>query len=522
MKKTIIMLTLGLMAATTTSCVDDLDQRPVFEKDASVVYSSPDSYLQVLAKAYACFVITGQEKDGDKDIDSEKGYDLSRCIFNMQEDPTEESINTWSSLYNISHFKWDANDVWVQDGYYRLYYTISVCNEFIRNSGESSIARFDEAGQQRIRDMKAEARFLRALAYYWVLDLYAQGPFSDENTPISGYIPERYSDVQLFEFIEKELKEIEEEVPLDNEYGRVTRGAVWSLLARLYLNAEVYTRQAYYTECISYCNKVITCGKYSLEPEFYKLFNASNHLRTNEIIFPFVIDATTTVTFGATTNIICGSCSNSSSQDPAKYGITSGWGNFRVRGEIPAKFGDVATSKDSRCMFYTDGQTQYLAVYNDQTNGYFSEKFTNLYDDGTQASNTALNGCCTDLPVFRLADVYLMAAESVVRGGQGMTRSEALKLVNKVRERAYGDISGNITDAEMNLQFFIDERARELLHESVRRTDLRRFDMFTSDKYIWQWKGGVMDGTAVDPKYEIYPIPATELSVNTNLSNPNY
>ncbi|MDE6198754.1 MAG: RagB/SusD family nutrient uptake outer membrane protein, partial [Muribaculaceae bacterium] len=117
---------------------------------------------------------------------------------------------------------------------------------------------------------------------------------------------------------------------------------------------------------------------------------------------------------------------------------------------------------------------------------------------------------------------YLMAAESVVRGGTGLSRSEALNLVNKVRERAYGDMSGNISDSEMDLQFFIDERARELLHESVRRTDLRRFGMFTTDKYIWQWKGGVVDGKAVDSKYEIYPIPATELSVNTNLSNPNY
>lgn len=522
MKKAYIMMALAVMAAVSTSCVDDLDQRPVFEQDATVVYATPDTYRQVLAKAYACFVITGQEKGGNKDIDSEKGYDLSRCIFNMEEDATDESINTWSSLYNVSHFCWDANDVWVQDAYYRLYYTISVCNEFIRNSTDASIGRFNEVEQSEIRAMKAEARFLRALSYYWVLDLYAQGPFSNEFTPISGYVPERYSDEQLFTFIESELKDIEEEIPLDSEYGRAPRAAVWALLARLYLNAEVYTRTEHYTDCVTYCNKIIDSRKYSLEPEFYKLFNASNHLRTNEIIFAFVVDAATTMTWGATTNIICGSCSNSSSQDPAKYGITSGWGNFRVRGEIPAKFGDVATSKDSRCMFYTDGQSQYISVYNDQSQGYFSEKFTNLYDDGTAASNSSVDGCSTDLPVFRLADVYLMAAEATVRGGAGMSRGEALALVNEVRTRAYGDTSGNISDAEMDLQFFIDERARELLHESVRRTDLRRFGMFTSDKYIWQWKGGVVDGKAVDSRYEIYPIPATELSVNTNLSNPNY
>lgn len=522
MKKLNILAALAITAMTVTSCVDDLDQLPVFEQDATVVYASPDTYKQVLAKAYASYVITGQERDGNKDIDSEKGYDLSRCLFNLQESPTDESINTWQTNYEVSQFLWDASDVWVSDAYYRLYYTISLCNEFIRNSTDEAISGFSEVEQAEIKAMKAEIRFLRALAYYYVLDLYGQGPFSNEDTPISGYLPERYSDEQLFAFVESELKAIENEIPAVNEYGRATQGAVWSLMARLYLNAEVYIRDARYTECIEYCKKIMQSVHYELEPEFYKLFNASNHLRTNEIIFAFVVDATTTVTWGATTNIICGSCSNSSTQDPAKYGITNGWGNFRVRGEVPAKFGDVATSKDSRCMFYTDGQTQYISVYNDQTQGYFSEKFTNLYDDGTAASNSASDGCSTDLPIFRLADVYLMAAESVVRGGAGMSRAEALDRVNMVRERAYGDNSGNISDAEMNLQFFIDERARELLYELVRRTDLRRFDMFTSDKYIWQWKGGVVDGKAVDSKYEVYPIPATELSVNTNLSNPNY
>lgn len=523
MKKYIFTALLATAALGLSSCIDDLDQRPVIEDDASVVYATPDSYKQVLAKIYASYVITGQERDGDKDIDSEKGYDLSRCIFNLEEDATEESINTWSSLYEVSHFCWDPNNVWVQDGYYRLYYTITLCNEFVRNSTDAAISRFSEQEQNDLKVMRAEARFMRALSYYYVLDLFGQGPFSNEDTPISGYVPERYGPDELFNLIERELSDIEYTIPETNEYGRASRAAVNALQARLYLNAEVYINTPKYTECITACNKIISTGRYSLEPEFYKLFNASNHLRTNEILFAFVVDAKTTMSWGATTNIICGSCSNSSaSQDPAKYGITNGWGNFRVRGEIPAKFGDVATSKDSRCMFFTEGQSQYLTVYNDQTQGYFSEKFTNLYDDGTAASNSASDGCSTDLPIFRLADVYLMAAESAVRGGAGMSRSEALNLVNKVRERAYGDDSGNISDSEMTLQFFIDERARELLHESVRRTDLRRFDMFTSDKYIWQWKGGVADGKAVDRKYEIYPIPATELSVNNNLSNPNY
>lgn len=519
--KILSVLAMGVMLAT--ACTDDLDQVPPTKDDASVVYDSAEGYLQVLAKGYASFVIIGQERAGDVDIDSEEGYDLSRCLFNMQEAATDEMINTWGSLYEISHFLWDANDAWVQDAYYRLYYTISLCNELIRNAADDKIAGFSQADRDQIAQIKAEARFIRALAYYWVLDLYGHGPESNENTPISGYLPPDFPAEKMYAFIESEIKAIEEQIPMDNEYGRVSRAGVWALAARLTLNAEVYIGEARYTDCITWCNKIIDCGKYSLEPEYHKLFNASNHLRTNEILFAFYVDADLNTTWGATTNIICGACSNTSSQDPLKYGIDAGWGNFRVRGDLPAKFGDVATSRDSRCLFYTDGQTQYMTVYNDQSQGYFAEKWTNLYDDGTRPSaNTQQRGCSTDLPVFRLADVYLMAAESVLRGGSGMTLNRAVELVNLVRQRAYGDNSGDVYDSTLTLQFIIDERARELYHEMVRRTDLRRFDMYTTDKYIWEWKGGVAEGRAVDSKYENYPIPATELSVNTNLSNPNY
>jgi hypothetical protein len=124
--------------------------------------------------------------------------------------------------------------------------------------------------------------------------------------------------------------------------------------------------------------------------------------------------------------------------------------------------------------------------------------------------------------MFRLAEVYLSAAEAVLRGGEGMTRAEALNLVNAVRTRAYGDASGNISDAQFNVNFILDERGREFYHEMMRRTDLVRFDRFTTDAYLWQWKGGLLDGTAVNARYNIYPIPTSELSANPNLSNPQY
>ena len=128
----------------------------------------------------------------------------------------------------------------------------------------------------------------------------------------------------------------------------------------------------------------------------------------------------------------------------------------------------------------------------------------------------------TDFPVFRLADVYLMLAEAVVRGGEGSSRSTALGYVNDLRRRAFGNDSGNITDGQLTADFILDERARELYLECVRRTDLIRYGKFTTSSYLWQWKGGVMNGQAVDNKYNIYPIPSTELTANPNLYNENY
>lgn len=269
--------------------------------------------------------------------------------------------------------------------------------------------------------------------------------------------------------------------------------------------------------------KIISPGNYSLEPDFKKLFNAENDKRTNEIIYGIYADGENAMTWGSGTNLVHGSCGSDNSQDPTKYGIKSGWGNYRVRGEYAALFGDVASSTDSRCLLWTDGQTQYFDTsLDDGACGYHSEKWTNLTDNGEMSGDPAVDGADTDFPMFRLAEVYLNAAEAVLRGGSGMTRSEALDLVNDIRKRAYGDDSGNITDAQFNLDFILDERGREMLYENIRRTDLIRHDKFTTDRYIWQWKGGVVGGRAVDSRYNRYPIPASDIAANPNLSNPEY
>ena len=152
---------------------------------------------------------------------------------------------------------------------------------------------------------------------------------------------------------------------------------------------------------------------------------------------------------------------------------------FRVRGEIPALFTGEA---DQRYLFFTDGQTQYLDKIDDQSNGFFVTKWTNLTDNGQTASNTADGGVNTDYPLFRLADVYLMMAEAVVRGGTGSDRGTVLGYINELQRRAYGDDEHKIADSDLTLDFLLKERARELYWEGHRRTDLIRYGMFTTDK----------------------------------------
>jgi hypothetical protein len=512
------------------SCVDDLDQMPHVETTSASVYEQAASYKSVLAKLYASFVISGQEKGGgNPDIASDNGEncDYLRIYFNLQEGPTDEIAYTWlegNSMTNIVYMKWVATDIWVSDMYYRIYYTIALCNEFLRNATDERIAGFTEAEQKEIHSFRLEARFLRALAYFHAMDLYGAIPFVNENDPVGVFIPPRYTRAQIFELVEGELKEIAPRLPSASkaEYARATQGAAWTLLAKLYLNAEVYVQKGYYTECIAACKNVFD-GGYSLEPEYAKLFNADNHLRTNEIILSFAVDAAHTTSWGASTYLVVGAIVTTGSQNAADYGVDESWGMFRVRPELPLKFGDVATTQDKRAMFHTQGQTLELDVMTDQAQGYCVEKWTNLTDDGQKASNTAADGVSTDFPMFRLADVYLMFAEAVVRGGSGASLSEARGYVNLLRERAYGDNSGNLlSDDQLTPDFILDERARELYWECSRRTDLIRFGKFTGDSYLWQWKGGVKSGTGTDAKYNIYPIPYAELSANPNLTNENY
>ena len=308
----------------------------------------------------------------------------------------------------------------------------------------------------------------------------------------------------------------------------------------MYLNAEVYVERPCYSECIEACKTVMDCG-YSLEKSYSRLFNADNHKRTNEIIFTLACNTVNTVAWGAGTYLVCAPRFDVDAGITEEFGVSKYWNCLRARPQLVDKF----TEGDSRGNFgsrnraaYTDapedgwykvdGDTKYvyqdrpkeIIAHDETTSGWLINKWSNLTDAKEVASDTWTVGAETDFPMFRLADVYLMLAEAVIRGGEGATRSEALGYVNQIRTRAYGNDSGNISDSELTLDFILDERARELYTEATRRTDLIRFGKFTSG-YDWNWKGGVKDGKDVDSKYEILPIPEAELSANPELKKVN-
>lgn len=706
------------------SCVKDLNTVPL-DKDeitSASVYETESNYYLVLAKLYAGLAVSGQQGPaGMPDISGiDEGFSTYlRQYWKAQVLPTDEAVIAWNdgTLRDYWENDWTASSEFVTAMYNRIYYQISLCNEFIREASEEKITErgFADAGADNIRAYRAEARFLRALSYWHAMDMFGNVPFVTEEDPVGNFFPEQIQRADLYTYIESELKDIETILPSarSNEYGRADQAAAWAVLAKLYLNAEVYTGTENYSDCLIYCDKIINAG-YELESDYSKLFVADNE-GSNEVIFPINFDGDHTQTWGGMTFIVHAAVGGS--MDPAAFGIDGGWGGTRVTKALVKKFypnieggmlvspvpptkssypilyvpgsyhtpswdpgnsptvasvnndgvydgyinipeaggqfkytdgpgwdvnwGDTGAdgtlepggdnmvaeevgyyrlivnlndmthsytktewgiigsataggwdsdqdmtfdpetgiwtaivelvagelkfranddwainlgdndvngaldydganmviedrgtytitmtlgspdytytiergSFDARAMFHTDGQTLEIVDPFEFTNGYGVTKFSNLNSDGSQPTNRTF--VTTDFPLFRLADFYLMYAEAAIQ--TGTHTGEALEYVNLVRMRAFGEESGNISSSDLTLDWILDERARELFWECHRRTDLVRYGKLTGGDYLWPWKGGVAEGTSIDRKFRMFPIPASDLGANINL-----
>jgi len=515
--------TLGLLMISSlllVSCTKDLDRLPPYDLSSAQVYKDLAGYKQVLAKLYAGLSLTGNSgPDGQGDIRGiDEGFSsYLRQYWQAQELSTDEAVIAWNdaTIKDFHYMTWSSSDVFLRALYYRMYFQIALCNEFIRESAPAKLAERNITGADaaEIGFMKAEARFLRALSYYHALDLYGNVPFVTENDAVGSFLPPRITRASLFNYVESELKAIENELKdaKANEYGRVDRAAAWALLSRLYLNAEVYISSPKYTDAVTYANKVIA-APYSLITNWRNLFVADNNATAaNEVIFPITFDGSKSRTWGGTTYLIHAPIVGS--MNPANFGVDFGWGGIRTTKQFVQKFAGPAG--DSRMNFYTSGQNLDINDIGTATDGYGILKFTNKTSGGANGSNPTWTD--TDFPVFRLSEMYLNYAEAVLRGGAGGDAATALIYINMLRQRAYGNASGNITAGQLNLQFILDERAKELHWEAVRRTDLIRYGQFTEGTYLWAWKGNTFNGQAVGSHRNLYPIPASDVIANPNL-----
>ena len=520
---------ISIICGFTVSCTGDLDTVPIDKDDlvSSVVFGSEiGAYEESLAKIYAGLVIGGNKGGDDEQdvvgIDGGSQASFLRVLWNMQELASDIAHCCWNDpgIPDFNHISWAASSPWVKGSYYRLYYQINVANAFLRETTDEKLSERGCSDQvkTKIRQYRAEARFMRALMYQYALDLYRNVPFVDENSPIGSIRPQQIMKEELFKYIESEMQACESDladpvVGWNENYGHVNKACMWAALSRLYLNAETYVSENRYTDCITYCKKVIGAG-YQLEENYGDMFKADND-HSKEMIMPCRYEGEETMTWGGMTAFLCWGSSEFQEETNAK----GAWQGVRAKSSLYNIFTrENEMDKDSRRqMLRTDATTNFEITNeaNFANNGIHVTKFYNVYKDG---SKPASSEAWTDFPLFRLGEIYLNIAEAVLRGGQGATKVEALGYLNDLRKRAYTDkLVAPISDSEFTLDFMLDERGREMFYEAQRRTDLVRFGKYTGNEYVWPWKGGTAKGKAVSSFYAVYPIPSDDIGSNENL-----
>lgn len=501
-----------VLAVGLNACVGDLDVTPIDPSmnTADKALQTEADYFALLAQCYTGFATSGSY--GPNGANNISGIDggfsqYFRGRYHLNGLTTDEAVCGWNdqTLQDLHGLAWTSSDVFVTAFYYRIAYQISACNEFIRQAKKAGI---NLPEKER---WIAEARTLRAYCWLDAIDNFGGFPFADENNVVGATAPEYISRADLFTYIESELKDIIDNSPLydiaEGDYGRANKGLASMILAKLYLNAEVYTGQAKYQECAAvlktlenkYSLHTTAHGSYTNGNAFAELFLADNHKCTDEIIWAVEQDATNTASYGVTNYLVF--ASTGGGIDPAAVGISSGWGGIRTTPE----FYGMYTASDLRNLFWTEGQTEDINDVSDFTNGIAFYKFKNIKSDGNPGSASGFVD--VDFPVFRYADALLMLAECELNGVScgGQAAFDA------VRARA------GLASTTLNAENLLQERGRELCLEGWRRSDLVRFGKFTSDSYLWQWKGGVKEGQGAPSHMNLFPIPDNDRNANPNL-----
>lgn len=545
--KKYMMLAAVAMSFGMTSCIGDLDLEA---NDPNL--ESPTSSTLLINEAMICYqsmATSGQEGPGSSIIsglDNGRGQ-YTRALFMMNEFPTDEVIWIWKDdgIYDLITNTFDATNGNIYGTYSRLYAHIALCNQFLSEAEGNTTP--------EIVVLRDEIRTLRAMSYYWVLDIFGKTSMAIAK-PDGATVPEQYPRHEAYKWLEKELVDIVDNgnlatVPV---YGRVGIDGAEALLARLYLNAEVYTKEdpegvtSAWDKCAERCENIIkrhTGGGYlnsGLANEYLHLFCRDNHdympgggnTAENEILWGIPFDNERLQSYGGTMFLINGVLADEGGMSGLDFGCSNVWKCMKATKEFSENF----TEPDKRWALWVKGTVKYKdekgenaeKTYNIENtefstwgDGYVCVKWTGLnrgndyfprYNENApkifSSDITSTQFTDTDLAMIRLSEIYLSYAECTMHGVGD--KAKGLQYVNLVRGRA-GVTPW--TSADLTAENMLAERSRELYWELTRRSDLVRFGKFTGpDQMLWSWKGNTLEGNSINARYDVMPVPANVIA----------
>lgn len=547
-----------LLSASLSSCMDDLNKGNI---DPTV--DANPNITGLYSKCYAGLIMEGNDGNADFSIDDAGKSCLLRNLFNFNEVPTDEAACWWSDggIEDVTKNKFESGNATLKNLYYRLMSNISYENHFLS---------LDAAQEDKTK--YAEVRVLRAYSYFLMLDFFGDPTFIDKISPETPRQAHSYNSkfeegktytraelLQLgreflFNWVESELLaaepdllEAKPETDTDPDYGRVDKGTCWLLLSRLYLNAGTYLNNdgqnnQYWDKALEYAERVINSD--------YKLFDdskMSNEAKANgykpydllfmgdngsngascEALLPLMQDGDKTQGHGGSTFFVAALWDTTMQTVTDKDAATTAtWSGMRVRPQFVEKFftdPKVVVNKsaseiramnvDDRAILWGNGDRTLEIGANDKfVKGIATPKWNNNYSNGGTPHDSY--NVDIDFFLFRVAEAYLNAAEAEMHLN-GESSAKAKKYIDALRNRAHAGVRASYT-----LNDVLDERARELYCEGLRRTDLIRFNQFGGSQatYNWELKGGSTNGTTFAKTYNVYPLPSSEVLSNKNLT----
>ena len=539
MKKINYILVSVLALAALVSCVKDLNTLPLNDYDATseAAYVDQASYLSGLAYINAYYNFVSQNSSGSSDLafDDAGQSELIRQWLNLNDLPTKSLDIGWGDSYisDIQAHTWtNADNNAFIAVYTRCMKGIALVNEYLLQTTDEKLElRGHTEFKDAIAQYRAEAKFHRAMFYYILMDEFGNPPHALEEN-IGGELPKQIKRADLFKWLEDELLALVADgsaMPAKGAvaYPRPTKDAAKALLARMYLNAEVYTGTARWEDAKKYAKEVIDNG-YSLHPKYQELFMQDNGqtCANDEFIFAIEYDHAKAQSWGGTTTLSSGAFDDVINKIVAEYlGVTGQeyvsaevWNgyhmnpayveeNFEISGVTwtGTGLGFDPEKSDRRLLICNEGEKEYKASVS--TSGWRVWKWAAVSSDGSVVSRGTGDDSdwklsSADFAIFRLPEMYYIYAESDARLHGGTTSdATAVGYIKALRTRA-----GLTTKSSLSVEDILKDKAAEYLWEGQRRQDEIRMGIFDSDKNRY-----------------IYPILESDRAANGNLEqNPGY